>query len=218
MGKSPAESSAPLRPTPRGAATAFSLFGIPVQVTSSFWIITVFFGLYSAGGSESPGRSVANAAIWTAIVFVSIMLHELGHALTARAFGAKPTITLHGLGGLTRFDAGKMSRAESWLVSFAGPGVGLAIGVLLWSVTRSQPLGQETEQVVRLILFVNVGWSLINMLPVVPFDGGHMMAAMLGPRHALLTTVVSACVGLAAAVGDCVSQGCGTCDSSCSTQ
>jgi len=201
MGKSPAESSAPLRPPPRGAATAFSLFGIPVQVTSSFWIIAVLFGLSGAGGSESAGRSVAYAAIWTAIVFVSIVLHELGHALTARAFGAKPTITLHGLGGLTRFDAAKMSRAESWLVSFAGPGTGLAIGALLWLFTHSQPLGQETEQVVRLILFVNVGWSLINMLPVVPFDGGHMMAAFLGPRHALLTAIISAAVGLAAAVG-----------------
>jgi len=199
MEKPPVESAAPLRPLPRGVAGAFSLFGIPVRVTSSFWIIAILFGMSGAGGSATAGRGLAYAAIWTAIVFVSITLHELGHALTARAFGAKPTITLHIMGGLTQFEGAKMSRAASWLVSFAGPAVGLVLGLLLQLATHSRQLGPDIRQIVLSILWVNIGWSLINLLPVVPFDGGHMMAALLGPRHALLTAVVSAVVGSAAA-------------------
>src|SRR5258708_23469115 len=199
MGKSPAESSAPLPSTPRRGGAAFSLFGIPVTVMSSFWVIAVLFGLRGVAGGSNPGSGIAHALIWAAIVFVSIMFHELGHALTARAFGAKPSITLHAMGGLTHYEGGKMSRAQSWLISFAGPAVGLTLGILLFLATRAQPMGHETRNIVTSILWVNIGWSLINMLPVVPFDGGHMLAAFLGPRHALLTAIISAVVGSAAA-------------------
>ncbi len=185
---------------PRGVGTSFSLFGIPVRVMSSFWIIAVLFGLSGATGAESPAKGVAFALVWAAIVFVSIVLHELGHALTALAFGAKPAITLHAMGGLTHYQAGRMSRAESWLVSFAGPAVGLMVGIAVYLATHRQPLGREADEVVRSILWVNIGWSLINLLPVVPFDGGHMMAAALGPRRATLTAVISASVGVAVAV------------------
>ncbi len=141
------------------------------------------------------------AVVWAGIVFVSIVLHELGHALTALAFGAKPAITLHAMGGLTHFDGGRMSRAESWLVSFAGPAMGLLVGAAVYATTHRQPLGAEAREIVSSILWVNIGWSLINLLPVVPFDGGHMMAAALGPRRALATAVISALVGMVVALG-----------------
>jgi Zn-dependent protease len=204
MGKVPADSSAPLRPAPPGVGTAFSLFGIPVRVTSSFWFIAVAFGLFGAGGSANAAKGLAYAVVWAGIVFISIMLHELGHALTARAFGAKPTITLHGLGGLTLYEGGRMSRAATWLVSFAGPAVGLILGLLLLAATHRQTLGDEARHVVDSFLWVNIGWSIINLLPVVPFDGGHMMAAFLGPRHALMTALISGFVGFAAAAAGLV--------------
>jgi Zn-dependent protease len=207
MGKSPAESSAPLPSAPRRGGAGFSIFGIPVTVMSSFWIISVLFGMSGATGAANAGSGIAHALLWTAIVFVSIMLHELGHAVTARAFGAKPAITLHAMGGLTHFEGGKMTRSQSWLISFAGPAAGLALGLLVYAVTYSRPMGHDMKDVVQSILWINIGWSLINLLPVVPFDGGHMMSAFLGPRHALLNALISATVGSAVAVAGFVYLG-----------
>ena len=75
--------------------------------------------------------SVAMMAGWVAIMFAGVLMHELGHALTARAFGQRPFITLHGLGGLTTWRAtGAMSPGRRLLIAAAGPSVGIAIGVV----------------------------------------------------------------------------------------
>jgi Zn-dependent protease len=196
----PAESSPPEHPTRRGPPGTFSLLGVPIRVASSFWIIAFLFGMSGAGASANAVRGFVNALAWTTIVFVSIVLHELGHALTARAFGARPAITLHGMGGLTHFEGARITRSQSCLISFAGPAVGLVLGLALYAATRGQTLGPDAHEMVVTILWVNIGWSIINLLPVVPFDGGHIMAAFLGPRHVLSAALVSAVVGSMVAV------------------
>ena len=133
------------------------------------------------------------------MVFVSILLHELGHALVARAFGAKPNITLYAMGGLTSYQGARMSRVQETVISAAGPGAGIALGGAVWLATQSLHLAGNPRLLVSQILWVNIGWSVINLLPVVPFDGGHILAAVLGPRRALTTAVVSAIVGSAVA-------------------
>jgi Zn-dependent protease len=179
----------------------FTLFGIPVRVVSSFWMMAVLFGMVSGGGETNPGRAFGAVAASAAVVFVSIMLHEFGHALMARRFGLTPSITLYALGGLTHFEGGRLSRPQTCLVSFAGPAVGLVLGMPIFLVARAHPLSGAAQALIPLILWVNVGWSLINLLPVVPFDGGHIMAAILGPRRALWSAIISAVVGSAAAAG-----------------
>jgi Zn-dependent protease len=174
----------------------FTVFGVPVRVASSFWLIGILFGMM--GGSQAaaqPGGMLGSALTWTAIVFFSIMLHELGHALTARAFGARPAITLYMMGGLTRFDGGRMTRVQSGLISLAGPSVGLVVGAFVSLATRGHALSPMADGIVNWILWVNVYWSIINLLPVVPLDGGHILAVVLGPKRAFATSVISALVG-----------------------
>ena len=81
----------------------FRLFGIQVHVDLFFLVLAVLIG--GRGIRESPVLLVS----WVAIVFASVLLHELGHALSARAFGQQPVISLYGLGGVTawrqRWDA-----------------------------------------------------------------------------------------------------------------
>jgi Zn-dependent protease len=178
----------------------FKVLGVPVRITSSFWFIAVIFGMRLTQGSSASAWALASVVIWVAIVFFSIMLHELGHALTARAFGARPSITLYMMGGLTRYDGGKMTRAQSGLISLAGPAAGLAAGLAVTLFARSHTLGPEAADTVRFIQQVNIGWSLVNLLPVVPLDGGHVLGAVLGPRRVLATSIISAIVGSAAAV------------------
>jgi Zn-dependent protease len=184
---------------PPGRGLGFSLFGVPVRIASSFWIIAILFGMQDVGQSSS-GKAILDAMTWTAIVFVSILLHEFGHATAARAFGAQPSITLHGLGGLTQFEPRGMSRPQRWLVSFAGPAAGLAFGFAVYMGARWVPPGTPLGAIVRWVLWINIGWSLINLLPVLPFDGGQMLSAFLGPRRELWTAIISSAVGTVVAV------------------
>ena len=167
------------------------LFGIPVRIGLGFWMMAVILGM--------TGGSAAMVVAWTIIVFFSVMIHELGHALVARAFGARPSITLHALGGLTFMDK-QFSRPRSVLVSLAGPFAGFVLGAMVWLATRKLPLNEGQLEIVSMVLFVNIGWGIINLLPVVPFDGGHVLAAALGPRRAFATAIISATVGAGIAI------------------
>ena len=199
MAPTPSSSSTELvRQPARGIG--FSLLGVPVRIASSFWFIAILFGTQGVGRSTSSERAVIEALIWTVVVFVSILIHEFGHATAARAFGAEPSITLHALGGLTQFEPRGMSRPQRWLVSFAGPAAGLLFGAAVYKGAQWFPPGPSANAIVDTILFVNIGWSLMNLLPVLPFDGGQMVSAFLGPRRELWTAVISGVVGTAMAI------------------
>ncbi|HMJ53419.1 MAG TPA: site-2 protease family protein [Polyangiaceae bacterium] len=199
MATTPSSSSTDLVRQP-GRGIGFSLFGVPVRVASSFWIIAILFGTQGAGRSGSTEKAILEAMTWTAVVFISILLHELGHAAAARAFGAEPSITLHALGGLTQFEPRGMSRPQRWLVSFAGPAAGLMFGIAVYMGARWLPAVAQGSSIVDTILRVNIGWSLINLLPVLPFDGGQMLSAFLGPRREVWTAIISGTVGTAVAI------------------
>jgi Zn-dependent protease len=199
MAKAPSSSSTEVAER-SGRGLTFSLFGVPIRIASSFWFIAILFGMQDVGQSGNAGKVIGQALMWAAIVLVSVLLHEFGHATAARAFGAEPSITLHALGGLTQFEPRGMSRLQRWCVSFAGPAAGLLLGIAVFAASQWVPHGRQAEGIVDMILWVNIGWSLINLLPVLPFDGGQMLSAFLGPRRELWTAIISGVVGISAAL------------------
>jgi len=177
----------PTGPGVEAEPSHFRLFGIPVRIGLGFWLMSFVFGFRS----DRPFAAGVRAALaWTAIVFVSILLHELGHALAARKFGSKASITLHAFGGLTKHHV--LSRGASAVVSLAGPLTGFAFGAIVWWVSRKFTLVGQQKWLVDQLLWVNIGWGVINLLPVIPLDGGHVLAAALGPRRLFATWTVSA--------------------------
>ncbi len=165
----------------------FALFGIPIRVGIGFWLMTFVFGFRS----DRPFAAGVRAALaWTAIVFVSILLHELGHALAAKRFGSRAAIRLHAFGGVTHHQV--VSRGASAVVALAGPLTGFAFGALVFFLSRKMVLGPQQKWIIDQLLWVNVGWGVINLLPVVPLDGGHVLMAALGPRRMYATWTVSA--------------------------
>lgn len=122
-------------------ALRFRLFGFPVEIQIGFWILALIIGL-------RPGRPWTDAAMWLGIIFVSILVHELGHAFAARAYGQSPSIVLHMLGGVTSWsattDLGKKRRI---LVTLAGPGAGFALGLVAYGalIGLSRTLGAPKE-------------------------------------------------------------------------
>lgn len=153
----------------------FRLFGMPVTVRTSFLIIAALIGFAGVNNTEFT-------IAWIVIVFVSILIHELGHALTARSFGSDVAIELNGLGGLTRWNVpgGEITPGRRALIAAAGSATGLAFGGLVWALASAfGPYGSLTGFILNSTIYVNVFWGLLNWLPIRPLDGGHLLETLL---------------------------------------
>jgi stage IV sporulation protein FB len=180
----------------------FSVLGIPVRIHPMFWLVTAILG--SAGSSVSP----ESLLLWVLAVFISILVHELGHALAFRRFGFQPWITLYGMGGLASSNARRIDpRTDIW-ISLAGPGAGFALAAVIVSLMRlgGHPVefhfgwpqivhwrfdslfNLRLVTLVNNLLFVNIWWGLVNLLPIYPLDGGRVARDVLdlsNPREAM---------------------------------
>ena len=161
-----------LCPHPAPKRSHFSLGGIPVRVEPAFFVIIAILGY-------NPYRpSVTGVLWWVAIAFVSILVHELGHAVAFRLYGVRPSITLHGMGGLTS-GSGELSPVRHIVVSLAGPLSALVLlGIPSWLLAQSGVITSiEGRDAVTAAVWINIGWSLLNLLPILPLDGGQVFAA-----------------------------------------
>jgi Zn-dependent protease len=176
----------------------FRLLGFPVQVELSFWII---IGLIA-----SQRRDPVAVLTWVGVAFVSILVHELGHALAGRRLGLSPQIILRGMGGLTMWAAGRqVTPWQSIGVSLAGPFAGFALAlvlILLGAPPSEAP--RVLQYAYRDALWVNIAWGLLNLLPILPLDGGNVMrdalALFRGRQDAALAYKVSAIAAAGLAV------------------
>ena len=162
----------------------FPLFGFPAAIHPSFFIIAAFIGL------GSPDLSLGVVAVFTVIVLVSVLAHELGHAFAARGLGAEPTIDLYIFGGVTAFvPPQSMGRVRSIWVTLAGPLAGFALGGFVLSVAgafgvedpslRIYSDSSVAEYAVSIVIYVNLVWGLVNLLPILPLDGGNILRNLL---------------------------------------
>lgn len=170
---------------------SFRLFGIPVEVQPWFWLTALIlnYDLLRRGDFRYM-------LVWIAVVFVSILVHELGHALAIRRHRIEPEITLHGLGGATTWRAVlPLGRVNHIIISLAGPFAGFALGGVVYLFERGfVPLWDLPPVVIyaiRNLKWVNIAWGIFNLIPVLPFDGGHVLEHALGPRRVRLTAGIS---------------------------
>jgi Zn-dependent protease len=155
----------------------FGLFGVPVQV--DFWFFLT--ALLVRPDSTTPHKWT-EFVLWIVIVFTGVLLHEAGHAGVGRVFGEKPAVRLSWIGGLTSWESGRrLSPRRSILVSLAGPAVGIAAG-LVFAVLGMQlkPVeGSLVRYVIDSLVWVNLGWGLLNLVPILPLDGGRALLSAL---------------------------------------
>ncbi|MEM9480995.1 MAG: site-2 protease family protein [Verrucomicrobiota bacterium] len=113
------------------------------------------------------------------IVFLSILWHEFGHAFAFRKFGGNPRVRLHGFGGDASAE-GFFSKRENIIITLAGPAAGLVVGFAALPVWLLVDLPNEyVRWMVTLIVFINVIWSVVNLLPIYPLDGGRFLEHLL---------------------------------------
>ncbi len=161
----------------------FSLFGIPVRVHPFFWIIGMLLGQHELrlGLDFLLG--------WVVVFFISILVHELGHALAAAYFGFRPQIWLYGMGGMAQYaPMGRYNRAHSLTITLAGPAAGFflaAVGLVVSQFVDSEhpllPLRtwQLLMNMLSSLIQVNIFWSILNLFPVLPLDGGQVCRDVL---------------------------------------
>jgi Zn-dependent protease len=197
----------------------FRLFGIPVRVHPMFWLIMAVLG-WGGGPGAQGGMFLAGLLAWVAACFVSILIHEMGHVFMGRLFGSNGHIVLYSFGGLA---IGSNALDSGWkraLVAFAGPLaqfllLGITVLVLWFAVfpTELHPLLKEggdlyatfqlmlhialpnvlARRFFTAMIFINLFWPLLNLLPIWPLDGGQISR--------------EACVGLLRERGVSVSLG-----------
>lgn len=203
----------------------FKLFNIPVRVEPWFWITGFIFG---GGFHMRPDRDgLTNILLWMVIVFISILVHEFGHALTSRKMtGVNPSVRLVAMGGLA-YPNTHLTRQQSFWVTWAGPLAGLGLFVVTALATclafgfsvglnligffalpwidltpetglAASQMHWVTIKIISGMVFVNFWWSIINLLPVFPLDGGQIYAAVQPSQKKVFQ--VGMIVGIAVAV------------------
>ena len=195
-------------PREGGSGLRFPLFGFPVRIHPSFLLIAVLIGL------GSPGVSLGLVIVWTVVVLVSVLVHELGHAFAARGLGAAPTVDLYVFGGVTAFVPPRgMGRLQSIWVTLAGPLAGFALGGFVLSVAGAFGVSNPSlriysnasiaEHTVSIAIYVNIIWGFVNLLPILPLDGGNILRNVL-PGTPDQRARAAAVVSVVLAIGLCV--------------
>lgn len=188
-------------PPPTRYDLRFSIAGIPVRVHPLFWLIAILFG--------SSSNGILSLLTWVAAIFVSILIHELGHAFAMRRYGQGSQIILHFSGGLTvpesvSWGGGYASVAitanQQIFISLAGPFAGFLFAALVLAVSMAAggtvipnfifgfipfpivflPVGGEIlNSLIMNLLWVSIFWGFINLMPIHPLDGGTVARYIL---------------------------------------
>lgn len=155
----------------------FSIFSIPVHVQWFFWLTSF---LLAGGLRMEKAEDWVFIFLKIGIILISIIVHELGHALASMRWGGRPTIELHGLGGVT-FLGGEFTRWQHLAISFSGPFASLSLAGISYLLLKFTEL--PMEYALGYLFWVNLIWTAFNLLPVLPMDGGQILRGFLGPKH-----------------------------------
>lgn len=205
----PAADAQPTRRAPRAPGTlrVGSIAGIDVLITSSWFIVALLISLTFAPRIEQvePGlgfwKYVAGF-VFAVVLYLSVLLHEASHAVTAQRLGYGVTsITLHFLGGMTEIDGqSRRPRHEFW-IAVVGPLTSIAVGLAAAAVLLVVPDGLVREAVWGLAA-ANLVIGVLNLVPGLPLDGGRVLKALVwgasGNQHR--ATIVAAWGGRLAAL------------------
>lgn len=192
----------------RGALKLFTWFGIPVFLHWTFGLIFVYILWYAQSNNLSIFETAWLTGLFMAL-FICVLLHEYGHALSARRYGVKTRdIVLMPIGGVARLERMPDKPMQEFIVAIAGPLVNVAIAILLvaliWmfadpvhlemlKAALTQNAGEDVleetgVQIPQLLQFAvnlaatNIVLVLFNMIPAFPMDGGRVFRALLSMR------------------------------------
>jgi Zn-dependent protease len=162
---------------------------VDVYIHSTFFLLLGFIGLTNWLAERSLAGTLEGIG-FILVLFGCVLLHEFGHALTARRFGIQTRdITLLPIGGLARLERMPQDPRQELLVALAGPAVNAVIAAVLYIWLASQSLlvpltslSISQGSFLERVMLVNLTLVLFNLLPAFPMDGGRAVRALLAMR------------------------------------
>lgn len=142
---------------------------ISIIIHPAFWISALLIGWISSG-------SFIGMLVWMFVILVSVVVHEFGHAVAALFFGKEPQIELIAMGGITTYNVEKLKFYQQFLITLFGPLFGFCL-FLIASLILSFNLFHSAFILALLDIFkkANLFWTIVNLFPVLPFDGGQLL-------------------------------------------
>ena len=173
----------------------FMIFNIPVSVQPWFWLTLAFI---SGRLFADSTQDIVFLLLFVVAGFLSILVHELGHALTAKHFGKRVEIVLQAFGGYAAYSgAVPLSRKQTFLITAAGPAIQIVLGVLALAVARSYPaMDTNLKYFTTVLAAISLIWAILNLLPILPMDGGRLVETALGPAHRKTALLISVITGV----------------------
>jgi Zn-dependent protease len=153
--------------------------GIDLYIHATFLLVFLFVPSITAGGVRA-----LESILLICAVFGCVLLHELGHALTARRFGIGTVdITLYPIGGVARLQRLPRAPGAELLITLAGPAVNFAIAAILFCIMlvagATFGLSWTFGSILSELFWINLGLGLFNLIPAFPMDGGRILRALL---------------------------------------
>jgi len=165
-----------------------SVGGTEIRIHVTFLLFLVWLGAiyYRQGGAEAAWQGT----IFIVLIFLCVLLHELGHVFAARRYGVKTRdVTLWPFGGIASMERMPEKPSQELIVALAGPAVNVVIALALFiylgatldpdNLTRIED--PKVSMAVK-VLFANIVLVIFNMIPAFPMDGGRVLRALLAMR------------------------------------
>lgn len=171
---------------------------IPIKISPFFFVTAALIGWINSMQTSHP---FILTLIWIGVIFISIMVHEYGHALTSRYFGQQPRIHLVAFGGLTYPEGPRLRGWREFLVVLNGPVFGFLLFLLcLFLLSTGFFENPYMLYTLKIFTWVNLFWTIVNLLPVMPLDGGQLLRVVLesifgakGLKYAIFTSMLLSC-------------------------
>ncbi len=176
-----------------------SIRSVPIFLHGSFLFLVGWILL----GSGSSAHVIALNILFTAAIFLCVLLHECGHVFTAQGFGIKTRdITLYPFGGIATL-INEPSPKQELIIALAGPAVNIIIALLLYPLTElAHPWDLQAERSILSSLYIaNLTLALFNLIPALPMDGGRVLRSILSLLRVKSATTISARISQVVSVG-----------------
>lgn len=147
---------------------------IPITISPFFGFLAFFIGWINS-------QTLEGTLLWALVVFISVLFHEYGHALTARFFGQEASIELVALGGVTVRQGPKLKAWKEFIIILNGPLAGFLLFYLAYFLLKYNQSNTSSTwtYLLTITMYANLFWTFLNLIPVYPLDGSKLLSIFL---------------------------------------
>lgn len=163
---------------------------IPITIHPFFWLFAALIGWLNT-------NTLVGTLIWIVVIIISVFIHELGHALSAIYFGQQARIDFVALGGVTSYQGKELKLWQQFLIVLSGPLFGFFLFLFASFILQVQIFSAPLlVGFFRILQVVNLFWSVVNLFPIMPLDGGQLLRIVFEGIWGVKGIRIALCTGM----------------------